>query len=282
MKTIFILLLLSIGLLAGDRDAMLVIELDSVKLEKEFSDKLRNEVKGFLKNKNYDLSYEYLITAKVDKSKCKYNSCNLALAEKNNVNKLIIIKISKIDDKINFSFKLFDFNLEDVYRTKYFYNGKFNFIHIKLEELFERNQKDINIKYKNNPSKKQKISKEYNKVNKGLREAKPWGFHASAGGSPVIGFVLDSSLSENIRVELSFIAGWIPIVLGLKYYFTPNHNFSPYMAVHGTVYGFYAPIGIEYMANNGFTISVEAGILVVPEFSSDVTPWGGLKLGYRF
>jgi len=162
----------------------------------------------------------------------------------------------------------------------------------KMEALEkEQDKQELNY-YKND---KIKYQPKFN-VSKGLREENNFGINASFGGSPIVGLSLDYFVTENFNIEVSFVAGIYPVVIGMKYYFTPKKNFSAYLGIH-TFIGIvnYLPIGIEYMFNNGFTISVEAGPLVMPElniYHDDdddddddelmVIPWGGVKVGYHF
>jgi hypothetical protein len=133
-------------------------------------------------------------------------------------------------------------------------------------------------------------------ISKGLREKHNLGINASFGSSAVLGLTIDYFITENVSLELSLLAGYIPGVFGIKTYFTPKDNWSVYLGLHVTA-GFYTPIGIEYMHESGFKISFEVGPAIIPnlniswggeedDYSSSTNfmliPWGGIKIGYYF
>ncbi len=131
-----------------------------------------------------------------------------------------------------------------------------------------------------------KISK-----NKNIREKYNVGVSIGAGSSNIYGVNLDLFI-RNLNIELSTIA-FVPIVLGIKIFFTPKDNFSFYTGIHITPFFngvVYFPIGVQYITDNGFSISADVGILNIDSYyfsdcekeNRKFGPWGGVKLGFYF
>lgn len=115
------------------------------------------------------------------------------------------------------------------------------------------------------------------------------------GTTPIIGITYDRLVSENVSLEIG--AGIPSIGAGFKYYpwnikeskilfhvgLSTSFIFSEAFDVWGTsdksgVFMGYLPIGISYFGKNGFNLGVDIG----PAVAAIVTPYGNLKLGYRF
>jgi len=131
---------------------------------------------------------------------------------------------------------------------------------------------------------------------KNLREEKSIGINAGVGGPVLLGLTLDYFITEDFNIELSLVMGYMPLVIGAKYFFTPEDNASMYIGIHGTYKTAYFPIGFQYMNDNDFTFAIEAGAIIMPELDICVDsceekdrnkpirvyPWGGVKIGYHF
>ncbi len=137
-------------------------------------------------------------------------------------------------------------------------------------------------------TKKESIRKKYNV-----------GVTLGFGGPNYLGVNLDYFITEYINIEISTI-GYLPIVLGTKIFFSPKNRLSPYIGAHFSpldldgLLPVYIPLGLQYIAESGFTISGEFGLLSFNsvDFYDDYEereyskrrfyPWGGVKIGYHF
>ena len=93
---------------------------------------------------------------------------------------------------------------------------------------------------------------------------------------------IDYFLTEYINLELSFGR---KISLGGKLFFNPQNDLSFYAGISlydkytfNKIPELYFPIGFQFMQNDGFTFSIDCGILLNKNYDFI----GGLKIGYHF
>ncbi len=132
--------------------------------------------------------------------------------------------------------------------------------------------------------------KETNHFN--IRKERKFGVNTVIGGESIILSVsLDYFVTPTLNIGIGF--GIIGFYAGAKYHFRgdiDNLKWSPYVGVSGVALGalngnstaeLYLPLGIQYIGNKGFSISIEAAALSFNSY--DVFPvWGAIKVGYRF
>ncbi len=304
MKTVFlfIILMLSVDIFSGD---FIIVKIQSQ--NSDLTESLVSEVEtttdNFLKTQNYEI----LSIDNSSNGNCNSENCILISAKKLDVNNVIVINVNKVSNKFEFVFNLFDLKRNKKYSIRSVYNeeNKNNntlteFLHSELKELLGyriKEQKKYKVKLPGNQKKsEQKLNNYKPYKQEGIREKRNFGINAALGGSPVIGVTLDTFVMNGyLNLELSLLAGYMPLVLGVKFYFTPENNFSLYAGGHfllpvdDSIGAVYFPLGLEYMNDNGFTISVEGGLLNLKLnlFGShdniwDKVLWGGIKIGYHF
>jgi hypothetical protein len=128
------------------------------------------------------------------------------------------------------------------------------------------------------------------------REENKFGINAILFGPTLfVSASLDYFITPSVCAEVG--GGAIGYYGGLKYHFggDSDKNWTPYLGGYFTytvVPGFikddikanaiYIPVGFQYMANKGFTMSFEAAGFVSDKFKKDITPWIGIKIGKHF
>jgi hypothetical protein len=301
LAILLIELMLSLTIFGAKNEIMLKIQSDNLDLTDELKELTKVEVNKFIKKYNYKLLDEKLQNKIMNREskECKSEECILKVAKSLSIKKIIIVNINlnEVDNRLKFAFYLLnmetkkEYSLLDNYDTKLNSKEKFvSFLYNKLDELFKHDLKETKLnvrKFKKQDKKYQNKSISSNRKVKGIRETKKLGFSGSLGGSTIYGFTISYFISESIDLELSLVGGFLPIVIGLRKYFTSKTNFSPYIALHATIIAVYMSLGIEYRWNNGVSFSVEAGPIAIKDsFLTNgdvkVLPWGGIKLGYHF
>lgn len=115
------------------------------------------------------------------------------------------------------------------------------------------------------------------------------------GTTPIIGITYERVVSEYVSLEIG--AGIPSVGAGFKYYpwgikeskilfhvgLSGSYVFSEALDFWGTsdekgLFTGYLPIGISYFGEHGFNFGIDLG----PIAAAVVSPYGNLKLGYRF
>lgn len=115
------------------------------------------------------------------------------------------------------------------------------------------------------------------------------------GTTPTLGIIYDRIVSEKVSLEIG--AGIPSVGVGFKYYpwkikesklifhvgLTASYVYVEAFDFWGTsddtglIMG-YLPIGMSYFGKHGFNLGVDIG----PAVTDHLTPYGNLKVGYRF
>jgi len=283
---ILLMLLISTNLLSSDL---------LLSVQNEIPDNFIDGIKEVL-GKQYNVK-----TNRIDQTTCLDSKCLDQISRDNSVNNVVSIIVNQKNDQLIFKSNIKNnsnfikieenFTIDDE-TALYNFSKKFgNEILAKLD--FKKEIKKEKIKNKKKVISFNKRNHRYSfgldKKRRGLREKRNLGVTIGVLGNNILGVNIDYFLSENINLELSSIAH-IPIVIGFSIFINPKDNTSLYFGVHvmpiPTETAIYIPAGVQYMNDNGFTVSGELGLLYAKPFlgkgKNEFLPWGGIKIGYHF
>ncbi len=205
MKMILLIVtfMFSLNMLSSESNTILKIQSKNFTLTENSIIKLETITKSFLETSDYKVFGEDKI-----KNKCGTETCILTLAKTLKIKNVVIIKLDKINEDIEFTFDLFDFSINKKYSLRSIYKGKLTnsntlitFLLPELKELlsYKANDKENSSfnslkkqkeTYQEKKDIKKNINKNKNLKRRGIRERKNIGINASLGGSPSLGFTI--------------------------------------------------------------------------------------------